>query len=108
MTLEKWHDIIAMIEDKFSIEQHDKIESEECGGMIVETIIFESPLGKIKLELTIKALVIDKKTSYSKRAGSNVAVEYIYSDEEKVNYMDAYKMDDNNEWQKINENIFEK
>lgn len=102
MTPEKWQNILGNIKDKFEIEEEKEEHLEEQGGMDVESVVFNSPLGKVKLEFISKPVVLDKKTNYSRRIGSDVAVEYVYSEEEKTHSMNAYKWDDSGEdWVKI-------
>jgi len=100
MTDEKWQDIIAKIKDNFElIDHHTKEFPEERGKGEVEIIEFNGPLGKMRLERTTQPLVIDKKTIGSRRIGSDIKVEYIYSDTEKVHKFTAYKYnDDSQSW----------
>ncbi len=68
----------------------------------LERIEFTGPLGQMKLELTVKPRVLDKKTLYSNRAGSDMRVDYVYSPDETVQFMKAYKWDNNDEvWVEI-------
>ena len=98
MTDDKWKDIIAKIKDNFELIEHktEDIDGEESQGTI-ELVIFNGPLGKMKLERTTKPLVIDKKTLGSRRIGSETTVEYVYSDTEKVNKFRAYRFDEDNQ-----------
>lgn len=111
MNQEKWEDLKAMIKNKFSIKDN-KIEEtdlgeKEDGTKIIENkeiIEFESPLGRIKLERITKPRIIDKKTLYSRRIGGNIKVEYVYSPDETVDQLKAYKWDKNN-WVEITYNF---
>lgn len=105
MTPEKWENIVGNIKDNFSVEKEEKEHREEQGGVDVEYIIFESPLGKVKLEFISKPVVLDKKTNYSRRIGSDVKVEYVYSQEEKTHSLNAYQWD-GEEWKKIEADSF--
>ena len=101
MTEEKWKEIIGKIKDGFEVFEHETKKFEDMPGQ-VEYIIFNGPIGKMKLEFTSKPLVIDKKGLGSKRIGSKTTVEYIYSDTEKVNTLKAYKWDDGqDDWMEI-------
>jgi hypothetical protein len=92
MTDEKWLDTISILKDKFPILEEGKEDlPEEEGGGFREFVIFQGPLGKMKIERTTKAVVLGKKTIGSKRMGSQAAVEYIYSDTEKSQKFKAYK-----------------
>ncbi|MFW5888666.1 MAG: hypothetical protein ACOCVY_03045 [Patescibacteria group bacterium] len=102
MTPEKWQQIIGEIKDNFEVEKNEKERIEEEGGVDIEYIIFKGPLGKMKLEFVTKPLIIDKKTNYSLRIGSESNVEYVYSDTEKTHQLYAFKWDEeNNDWMEI-------
>jgi hypothetical protein len=108
MTKEKWSTILGNILDNFDVLEHEKEFIEEDGGIDLEYIVFKSPMGKIRLEFVEKPVVVDKKTNYSKRIGSETAVEYVYSDSEKTSRLLAYKWDDSSDdWVEINENSFQ-
>lgn len=105
MTDEKWEKIRGMILDNYSIEDEGKDLIEEIPDAYIEYLIFNGPLGKIKLERTVKPIVLDKKTSYSARAGVAQKVEYIYSDSEFSAKFKAYKWD-NGEWEEMDGKMF--
>jgi len=89
------------------VEEHKNEHLDERGGTDIEFIIFKGPLGRMKLEFTTKPLVLDKKTTYSRRIGSQTAIEYIYSEDEKTHKLMAYKWDDfQNDWVEIDPNSF--
>lgn len=90
---EKWQEIIGRVKDDFELIEDGSKELEEGPGQ-VEYIIFNGPLGKVKLERTSKPLVVDKKAIGSKRIGSQTRVEYIFSETEKVHTFRAYRWDD--------------
>jgi len=90
---EKWQDIIGRVKDDFEVIEHETQDLDEGSGH-VEYIIFNGPLGKMKLERTTRPLVIDKKAIGSRRIGSQTRVEYIYSDTEKTHTFKAYKWED--------------
>lgn len=94
MTKEKWREIIGNIKDNFKVEDEGKEHYEEGGGIDVEYIIFNGPLGRMKLEFISKPVVLDKKTKYSRRIGSETAVEYVYSPDEKSRRLKASKWDE--------------
>jgi len=95
MTDEKWLDIIAKVKDGFEILEHETQDlPEEAGRGSIEYIIFNGPLGRMKLERTTQPLVVDKKTIGSRRIGSETKVNYIYSDTEQVHKFKAYRWSD--------------
>jgi len=103
MNDERWDNLTKMIDAKFEIEE-DYIEEipEEDGGGNVDIIIFNAPIGKVKLERYLRPIVLSKKTIYSKRGGSDTSVQYEYSQDETSQSLKAYKWDDfNDHWQEI-------
>ena len=102
MTDEKWQEIIFKIEENFGIEEKGGEEAEKEGGETIEFVVFSGPLGKMKLERVSRPIVIDKKTTYSRRIGGDVKVDYVYSPTEKSHKIKAYKWDENqNDWLEI-------
>ena len=109
MLPEKWENLVGDIKDNFEEEEHKKEHFDEYGGKDVESIIFKGPLGRTKLEFVIKPVILDKKTIYSGRIGSDTKVEYVYSEDEKSNKLIAYKWDEaGNDWAEIDTNSFAK
>ena len=94
MTIERWQDTLANIKDNLKVIEHKKEHIEDDGGADIEYIIFESPMGKMRLEFIIKPLVLDKKVNYSNRIGSEAKVDYVYSKDEKTHVFMAYKWED--------------
>lgn len=99
MTLDKWIDIKYLVETKFSVEEQGQYFSEEYGGTETEYIVFEGAIGRVKLEFCSKPKVIDKQVNYSNRIGSDVNIEYNYSETEKNYQLSAYRWsDDEDSW----------
>ncbi len=93
MMPEKWEQIVGNIKDNFKVEDSGKEFFEDDGGVEVEYIIFDGPLGKMKLEFIAKPVVLDRKTKYSNRFGAETIIDYVYSNEEKSHKLKAYKWD---------------
>ncbi|MFC1612909.1 hypothetical protein ACFL23_01120 [Patescibacteria group bacterium] len=100
MTEEKWQNLRGMILDDFGIEEEKKEIIEDIPNAYIEYIIFNGPIGKIKLERTVKPVVIDKKTTYSARAGMAEKVDYIYAEGEFSSKFKAYKWN-NGDWEEM-------
>ena len=101
MTNQRWQEILGTIKDSFEVSNHQTQDLPDGPGT-VETIEFQSPAGKIKLEWVSQPLIIDRKSLGSKRIGSEKTIQYTYSDTEKVNKFIAYKFnDDTGEWQEM-------
>ena len=102
MTIERWEDIKGNIKDNFEVESEGKENHDDDGGVDVEFIEFKGPLGLMRIEFISKPVIIDKKTSYSRRIGSETAVEYVYSGTERSYKMNAYKWsEEKEEWMEI-------
>lgn len=106
MTKDKWLDLKDKIEDKFEVEEYNQSSMKDVPDSKIEILIFESPLGKIKLEWISKPKTLGEKTTYSNRIGSNVKVDKIYSEDERAEYIKAYKFD-GDEWEEISSNSFD-
>lgn len=107
MTREKWEEITAMVNAKFKVLKHESRQEDREGGAEIEEIVFEGPLGTMKLEYILRPIVLDKKVIYSNRIGSDTKVEHIYSPDEKSASMKAFKWDDNQEsWLEISAESF--
>ena len=102
----RWGELTKIVEAKFDIEDdyQEEIPTQDGGG-ISDVLIFNGPVGKIKLVRLIKPLVLGKKTFYSKRGQGETAVQYEYSEDETTQSMKIYKWDEfNDEWQEVNSN----
>ena len=106
---EKWEKVVGNIKDNFTVKDESKIHIDEDGGTDIEFIEFEGPLGLMRLEFVSKPIVLDRKTIYSKRIGSETKIDYIYSENEKSHKLIVYKWDDNeNDWIEIDDkNLFD-
>ncbi len=108
MTPEKWINTVNNIKDKFPVKKEGSSFLDEEGGIDIKFIEFDGPIGRMRLEFISKPIVIDKKTKYSKRIGSETQVDYIYSTEEKSYKIAAYKWNDyENDWEEIDGAMFD-
>jgi hypothetical protein len=102
MSPEKWQNILGNIKDNFEYENEFKEHLDEEGGIDIHSIEFKGPLGRMRLEYITKPVVLDKKTTYSRRIGSETKVEYVYSPDEKTHKLIAYRWDDSQDgWVEI-------
>jgi hypothetical protein len=103
MTREKWEAIKGKVMDAMEVADKGSEHYDEEGGVDIDFIEFNSPLGKTRLEFLERAVVLDKKTVYSHRGGSDTGVEYVYSPTEKSARLVVYKWDDDaDDWLEIN------
>jgi len=90
VNLDKWTETKNKILDNFDVINQETLQDEDGHG-IKEIIEFNGPMGDIKLEMSIRDLILDKHANYSNRIGSDVKVDYNYSDTEKTNRLRTYK-----------------
>lgn len=103
----KWDNLIFMIEEKFGIKNREKkpeeVNQDAKGESIMgelEIIEFETPTGLMKLERLGRPKVVDKKVLSTKRIGGKVAVDYIYSADEKSYEVKLYRFNQD-QWQEV-------
>ncbi|MDD4995691.1 MAG: hypothetical protein PHW53_04500 [Patescibacteria group bacterium] len=101
MNDEKWDKIKGIVKDSFKVEEENSGELEDIPRSRVEWLVFEGPMGRIRIERTTKPVVLDKKMTYSKRMGDTAAVDYIYSEDEYSQTFKAYIWKDS-DWVEIN------
>lgn len=108
MTDAKWENLIFMIEEKFGIAKRNKesieISQNSKGESImgeIESIEFKTPNGQMKIERIGRPKIIDKKVLSTKRIGGKVAVDYIYSEDEKSYKVKLYRQVEGGEWQEV-------
>lgn len=107
MTNEKWQNILGNIKDNFKYENESEEHLDDEGGVDIYSIEFQGPLGKMRLEYISKPVILDKKTTYSKRIGSETKVDYIYSETEKTGQLMVYKWDETqDDWVEIDAKNF--
>lgn len=91
---DKWFDVLDKIKEDFELIEQKTETIENIPNSKVETVIFVSPAGKMKLVRTTRPRVLDKKTVYSNRAGSSMNVNYIYAENEFTYQLEVYKWDE--------------
>ena len=107
MLPEKWKSVMGHIKDNFAVLDEGQQHLEDEGGVDIEFIEFDGPLGHMRLEYVSKPVVLDKKTHYSNRIGSETKIYYIYSEEEKSQTMTAYKWEeDQDDWVEVDAGAF--
>lgn len=103
MTDDRWAEVVGHIKDTFSVTEEKREDLDDSPGFR-EWIVFDGPLGTMKLERVTRPLVLGKKTIGSRRIGSTTHVEYDYSSTEKTHVVKAYKWNsDEDLWEKMEE-----
>jgi hypothetical protein len=88
----KWEALLDQIERLFGFLEHEHEEYPER-HLKVETVVFDGASGRMKLERSVRPVILDKRTSFTKRAGSDVSVEYVFSEDEFVDTVKLYRWD---------------
>lgn len=106
MNDERWYELKDKLKSRFGevAESDNHEEHEDDVGHTMksrtETLVFNSELGKLKIERISRPKILDKKAHYHKGAGV-AKVEYIVSDTEYSHKINVYKMDEAGEWQPL-------
>lgn len=102
MNLDKWNEIKKNIQNTFEILDEYEEDLDPGNADVME---FDGPNGKMMVRYITRPKMLDKKTSYSNRAGSAVKVDYVYSDTEFVSHLEVYVWSDgDDDWQKMEAN----
>lgn len=91
MTPDRWEEVRKLISNQFEVTDEYSLELDPGTADVLE---FISPLGKLQVRFVKKPKVLDTKTTYSNRVGSDVKVEQVLSDEETVSHLEVFKWDD--------------
>lgn len=81
MNDERWYDLIDRIRTQFGLLD-ERDEPLEYGPGKRETIEFQGPMGRMRLERVSRPVVKERRTHYSKRAGGTTSEEFIYEEGE--------------------------
>ncbi|PIT90257.1 MAG: hypothetical protein COU22_03180 [Candidatus Komeilibacteria bacterium CG10_big_fil_rev_8_21_14_0_10_41_13] len=106
MNIDQWEQLKNKVLKENEVLDHYE-DRDEDRREDIEVIEFISPLGRMKLEWLTRPKVLDKKTSYSNRVGSQVSVDIVYSEDEITRTLKVYNWDDENEdWQEMDASAF--
>ena len=101
MRQSKWENLVDQIESMFGFVDHTN-EDYTDRHTAVETVVFDGASGRMKLERVVRPVILDKKSTFTKRVGSEVGTEYVYSDDEFVDTVKLYRWDRlAGEWREI-------
>lgn len=113
MTPEKWEEVRNNVKKNFTVEDEgtEDLLVDTADGQVkqgeAEFIVFESPLGRTKLQLQKKPRLEEKKYHYSHRAGTAARIEYKFSEQDLVYTLKAYKWDEmEDDWVEIDAGKF--
>lgn len=114
MDIDRWQQLKESLKSRFEAEEEgvEDMMIETQDGLVKQGtsdfMVMQTPMGRIKLALESKPLVLNKKEHYSHRAGQSARVEYEFSETEVTYKMRAYKWDDiEEEWNPIDAEKFQ-
>ena len=106
MNDQRWEEVLRKLDRQFGNLEFDEVEDEETHA-VVESVIWTSPMGRMKLARTTRPLVVDKKLHFSNRAGGGSHVEYVYSDTESTSRIRLYLWSEpRNDWDEVDASAF--
>ncbi len=101
MNQSKWPTFIEMVKNKFTVIAEGETNT-DIPGEVIKFIEWETGDKEMRAELHLKPKVLDKKTFYSNRIGSGVREEFVYADDETVEFAKFYeKSSTNDDWQEV-------
>lgn len=107
MNIDRWQEILETIKTSFEVEDSGTFSSEERGGTETEFIVFNGPLGRLKLEFSTHPAILDTKITYKKRIGAEVHADHVYSSTDKVHHLEVWRWDvGSDEWIPFKSDIF--
>jgi hypothetical protein len=95
-----WSEILDRLEDQygeFEVEKLSETREDDTGQKLtseIERVDFETPMGRMRVELVTAPMILDKKTHYTHTAGARANVEYVLSDTEKTQKIRAFRFDE--------------
>jgi hypothetical protein len=99
--------IQGTVKDGFAVLAEGREHLEEDGGIDIEFMEFKGPLGQMRLEFVSRPVVLGKKTIYSRRIGSETAVEYQYDENDRAETLHVYRLDEaSGEWVEVEAGMF--
>lgn len=101
MTDERWEDVKVSVREKFTVLEEG---TRELDPGTAEFLVFESPLGKVKLERVSRPVKLGERGIVSRRIGAHASVEAIYSDTEVAKSFRAYRWEEGSgSWVELSE-----
>ena len=97
MNDDKWEALVGQIRRTFKVTEHTTSEPDLRDKAVREVIVFDGPMGPMKLERVTRPLVLEKKPIYSGRAGAGVQYDYVLDPVEKTHRESLFRWE-NNGW----------
>ncbi len=105
MTEDKCIELLERIDRQFTMLDRT-IEDVPNGPGEIETVVFQGAMGTMKVERTVRPVVLDKKQRFTNRAGAGASTEYTYSPTEKSDRLKVYRQDPRTEeWVEVDGDV---
>jgi len=102
MTDDKWKDALDRITERFTVFEQGTEPLPEYPNGKREFIVFQSPLGKVRLERTTKPRTVGERAITSRRIGGTTKVEQQYDLHDMVHFLTATRWDEaSGTWREI-------
>lgn len=105
MNDDKWGILLDRIQEQFGILDQGEEPIKDIPNASREFVIFQGPMGKMMLERTTKPRVVGEKSFGGSKYGTGAGVEKIYSEDETVKTVRAYK-DNAGDWEEMDAGSF--
>ena len=92
---DKWQALVGQIQRKFKVTEHTTSEPDLRDRSVREVLVFDGPMGPMKIERVTRPLVLSKKPIYSGRSGAGVSYEYTFDPVEKTHRETLFRWDGN-------------
>ena len=107
MNDQRWEEVLRRLDKQFGDLEFDEVEDETTHA-VVESVVWASPAGKMRLTRTTRPLILDSKRHFSNRAGAGSHVEYTFSKSEITQKVRLYKWNElQNDWEEVDSSLFE-
>lgn len=108
MTDDKWLDLKESVRERFEIleeKTESDIMTDDIGKEIKgekDILVFNGPAGKMMIQKIKRPVILDKKSHYHKAQAGKALTEYIVSDTEFTNRVEAFTWDEiAQDWKEI-------
>lgn len=105
MTDDKWGELLDRIGSQFGVLEEGNEALVDIPNGTREFVVFRGPLGKMMLERRTTPKVLGEKSFGGSKYGTGAGVEKIYSSDEMVKTMRAYREEDG-DWVEMDKHAF--
>ncbi|MBI4449731.1 hypothetical protein HY634_01615 [Candidatus Uhrbacteria bacterium] len=107
MTDDKWQDALDRIQERFTIYEQGSEPLPEYPNGKCEFIVFQSPIGKVRLERVTKPRTVGERAVTSRRIGGATKVESQYDLHDMVHFVNATRWDEGaSTWREVDASGF--